>query len=656
MPEWEDLYIFYSYTIINLLTTGTANYFNEHEVTFSPEQKQTFQEFSAIPYSIDFDGDSQQEWLVEVDYPKYDGLRTWLPLNLNPDGTYTIIPNDLPIMFVDAPNDTVTELNVSHDVNGNWVKDIVLGSLSYFAGRMSGDVTVYSWDGNRIYELDTMRLPGVVPEYAEVYSSWFEIADYDGNGVKDLRVIEPRFLWFDCSWETVYTYSWKGEQQFISIKDEDIPLKPNCYIAKALSSSSPKEQVKYYQAALSNLHADSSSDLETWLHLQLSVAYSAQGLDFNAQQELDSLLAEDNAGKFHALINEAVQEVGYEPIAICQSLYNTACNLNSGSKLNTDIDDDLGFFGGYPIFYEINPERVCPYWDLFMNRISTISIPGNGEPVESLNNLGYSLKLPYSQNLDIDPQDELVGILEIERPLVMVLDHLNNEWKMYPIDYIDRLPISLEVNIYDSDDNGESEILVMAKMENHEYSECEPGTNTYHLIMGASAQDGYTPLKQRTFSCNFKPPVDLSTDQGKVQFIEYVTECNRCNLVNDQDITEEITLPDWVMMDGFFHQQENVDVFDYVQNIQQSVLSDGDIENTRSKIVELLEYLPDDVASAVLLSNQLHYLLGLSYELENKPEEAVRVYLELISEIPDTPWSWLAWARLSPNPILTEGK
>ncbi|MBK6325263.1 MAG: hypothetical protein IPF56_04865 [Chloroflexi bacterium] len=49
-----------------------------------------------------------------------------------------------------------------------------------------------------------------------------------------------------------------------------------------------------------------------------------------------------------------------------------------------------------------------------------------------------------------------------------------------------------------------------------------------------------------------------------------------------------------------------------------------------------------------MMHNRLLYLSGLTYELAGDNNQAVTTYLSLIRQAPNSPWSWLAWARLEP--------
>ncbi|MBK9053103.1 MAG: tetratricopeptide repeat protein [Chloroflexi bacterium] len=66
-------------------------------------------------------------------------------------------------------------------------------------------------------------------------------------------------------------------------------------------------------------------------------------------------------------------------------------------------------------------------------------------------------------------------------------------------------------------------------------------------------------------------------------------------------------------------------------------------------LIALINYLPPDDPEAHYLILQLTYMLGYTYEQEGREEEAIATYLALIQQAPESPWSWLAWARIEPG-------
>jgi hypothetical protein len=63
----------------------------------------------------------------------------------------------------------------------------------------------------------------------------------------------------------------------------------------------------------------------------------------------------------------------------------------------------------------------------------------------------------------------------------------------------------------------------------------------------------------------------------------------------------------------------------------------------------LMSNIPQDNPEAPGVLARLLYLKGMSFELQNREELAIDQYKELIRHYANSPWSWLAYARLKPE-------
>jgi len=359
-PEWKGLYFSPSAGIIELLTTSVSQYFNDHHTQFTSEQELSFPAFTAKPISIEIDDNGKKDWLVEVEFIEYQFI-TWLPLTTNSNGTYTLIPNDLPLRFTVDSNTTIN-FDANHDLTGDGRNDVVIAYTSYFAGGIRGNLSIYSWEKQGIYLLDTGDLRGVSPRFGETHESQYDIADHNGDGYDEIQVTWPRFRPFGCSWQTQYTDRWAGQTRIETVTNLDIPDQPDCYIAKALESENLVEQTQWFEAALTVAESkNSSQDLIAWIRLHLAVAYSSQGRDEDATQVMHSLINAGNQGHFLRAIQDTYRQTDSSPVSICKTLYANADAMGeSNSTFESDIDNDLSFDYAYPISYTPIPELVCP--------------------------------------------------------------------------------------------------------------------------------------------------------------------------------------------------------------------------------------------------------------------------------------------------------
>jgi hypothetical protein len=650
VPAWRDLFFYPSDSIEKLLVASTVQYLNDQHVQFFSQQKLSTQVFTALPIPVELDGDPQPEWLVQIDYTEYQ-IRAFLLLNVTADGTYHILPNDIPMINLQNSDDSFISLDTTHDLNGDGIDDLVIASQHYLAGSMSGQASVFSWNGKGLLRIGSVDLPGVNPR-ADSFISEYAIANRPDKSA-EIRVVWPRFRSFGCNWTTEYIYRWTGTQFTKSSLHNAIPDKPDCYIAQALESDQPREQVRWLQSALAQIKTgNATSDLKAWLLLRFAVAYSAQGRDSDAERTLKTLIGASETGNFLKAVIDTYSRVGPEPLLICKSLHATASDLaRSQSSFNSTIDGDLAFDFVYPISSSPVPDMVCPYWELLKNQIKAKKIVSNTGPVQALSMSGYQFKLLQVQNLDSDAAVEYIGVLQPEKPLIVAVDAVANGWQIYPIDFVDQPVVGMELATTLVADSVEPRTLLLAQLDTstrRETTDCMKNTQDYLLILAAGEKEGYKMLKWRGFSCQIQPPVDLQTKLGKDKFFSLVNECDHCDLMNDYYKVQ----PEWVKLQGFREKpQVDIDVFGYIDSIDQEVLDGVNLNQTRTKIARLIDYLPDNVPAAHILHNHLRYLFALSYELDGKPAQAVTEYLALIQAAPDTLWARLAWARLLPNPI-----
>ena len=387
--KFDGMYFFLSGSRMELLKTGTIQSLNKEKVRLTDGEKQIFPTFELMAHAIDLDGDNKTEWLIEINYPDY-GLLLHIPIKVNNEGFYELIPNDLYPMWPDFI-DMETNLVFGHDLTGDEKEDIVISYMSYLAGGVSGSISIYTWQNNGLYYFDGGSLKSVTPRFGEMYQSEYQIADHNQDGRDDILVTWPRFRPFGCAWETKTIYYWNGKERIEKETNAGIPNRPDCYIALALESRDAAEQADWLEKAkkeLSPMHPD----LEAFITLRLAAAYAAQGRIQDSQKQLTALDNVKETGVFLEIIRNTSEKFDFDALSVCKELHDQANELIiNNQNFNTEIDGYLAFFSGYPISFSPNPNTVCPYWDLLISQLATVSIPGNGDPSIDLAAKGYVL-------------------------------------------------------------------------------------------------------------------------------------------------------------------------------------------------------------------------------------------------------------------------
>ena len=88
-------------------------------------------------------------------------------------------------------------------------------------------------------------------------------------------------------------------------------------------------------------------------------------------------------------------------------------------------------------------------------------------------------------------------------------------------------------------------------------------------------------------------------------------------------------------------------IYEYIDEIEGNILAGAGLEAARQALQTIIAYIPPADPEAAFIVPRLQYLLGLSYEIEGRADEAVEAYLALIQSAPQSAWSWLAWTRLA---------
>jgi hypothetical protein len=336
------------------------------------------------------------------------------------------------------------------------------------------------------------------------------------------------------------------------------------------------------------------------------------------------------------------------PEQVSKALYTTAVDLaKAGSSFDSDLDEDFAFDGAYPISFEPDSSVVCPYWDLLKSQLQAKPIAIAADPAQTLAINGQPLELVQALNLDADSKEEYAGILQTERPLIVILDAASDSWRIYPVEFVDRAVIGLSATAAPTDSVADAQVLLLIQFDSSTRGEttgCAPESKDFRLILAAPGKDDYRLMGWRGFSCQAQPPVELQTEQGRKTFIALINECNRCDLINDFHREQ----PSWVEIRGLSDElPTNVNVFRYIDAIDSEVLQGENLSQNQAKIAQLLGYLPSDIPAAIILHRHLRYLSALSYELEGKVDLAIAGYLKLMQEDPDTLWAKLAQTRLT---------
>jgi hypothetical protein len=264
--DFEDSPFMPSESTGAILITDVIKYLNEKKLALSDGQTINYPSMKIKVFSA---GDSR--WLILTNFEDNYQLQRLIPVQETSEGSYEI-PAKFTTKAIDIySRDETPELITKYDFNGDGVNDLLSVSWNYLAGSVSGNMIIYAWDEEGLLTIGSASLPGVHPYYGEVNRSSYQIIQ-NPNEVAQVQITWPRYTWFDCSWTTTYTYSWKNNKEQKTTTGVEIPEKPECYVAKAFKSESLAEKIHWYKKSIASPNPKlNSNDYQAWLKLQLGI-------------------------------------------------------------------------------------------------------------------------------------------------------------------------------------------------------------------------------------------------------------------------------------------------------------------------------------------------------------------------------------------------
>lgn len=610
--------------ILELIQDSIERYFTSITEPFVPYQEQVVDDWSFILYPIEVDGDPGREWVAKITLPNMN-LISFITLDETPANIHTIIPSQFPNYSWHFDSNNIL-LNTTNDLTGDGIADIILSSSAYVGGQLTiGAIEVFAWDRQKFRFMESIS---TTYTYSFLNEPSFSIEDYTGDGIKDIQVITPKQQRFDCYWQRTDIYSWANMHPYHQILNENQPDTPVCNLSEAIFSlqslwnpyqpTSPITQATTLLHTLDQLNQEEEADTPqiVYTRLQLAFNYAMQGLDQTAQQILEGIYElPQNEGTVR-FIELQYEASGREVLGLCRNLLTNQSQIIN-TQLNLYVQSSLIYWDPG---YLVTPQRVCFLSRIAYLRATNAHLPASVSPTTALATEGLHLAYAQELNIDNDLEMEWLGILEPLDPSLVMFDLVSNEWQITFVDHL-LYPISdmtfAHRNILDNSPTPELIVSVRYNYLNGVGNE----SNHFEVFLFERQATGYETIAAPTSDSYISP------EQVRLSFF---------------------TLPDspppaWWFLDGFAEQ----DLLSYLGILMEQLLTMDDLETVRADLQALVDYLPADDPNAQLIINQLLFLIGYTYELNNDPPEAVQTYQQLIQQSPNSLWAWLAWARLA---------
>lgn len=604
--------------LLALLKNGIHQYLNQRKEQLVNGTAIEEEGFKLTPFSIELDNDLMPEWLIQFESLIFQA-RIFLLFDQNESTRYELIPSSLPTFWGRSYSDGWSELIIDKDFTGDGINEIVIDSVTVYSGFSGRILEVFTWADGLI----------MLEQIVDISHAVFEVADLDGDGLIDIRVSTQYFDRFGCEWVAVDLYRWPGQVGQHTLSNHERPETAVCNLARAttpfsaLWNPTKDGQSHFLEQAVNLLRTDPdvNEDFLVYALSQLAMAYVEQGLDDQARRAINDIYEIPGESKYQQSIRDYDQSDAV--IDLCRNLV-----ANAERILETDIGSYLteaGFLMSRGIIGD-GPYKpaICDLKYIGLTRVQNAVLPAATPPGETLAGLNVQYAFAQTVNLDDDPELEWIGILEPEAPWLVVFDTEGDWWVphfVYEIYAAPVLGLNFEHQRIASNDKVNNLVLIVAESPDDLLY-----TTEYTILLIDKVDHEYSIIARKY----------LYDEQPDLR-----------NLLQDfLNLDQPAVVPsEWEQLDGFL--EKPVSISTYIQYLTDSILTQTD-PTIPTQITDLLDYLPTDDGEARPYREHLTYLLGYHYELSGDADTAVATYLSLIQQTPDSPWAWLAWARLEP--------
>jgi hypothetical protein len=485
---------------------------------------------------------------------------------------------------------------------------------------------VYSWDDSGLFLLAT--IDAYDGKYAE--SPQIEIADYNQDGIVDIRVTHQKWMDLGCQYQEGDIYSWPGGD-LQHTQTSPMEGQPECDAARAVTQNlssqsvyirdvilSPEnlsidERIALLNHSLANTTIDSApfSDYIALLRLHLAMAYLSKGESELASTTIASISELPNT-EFTTTLQEVNLATEGDLVATCRLLYQDEWFRGLDMTANEDLLSQLGMLRNYGYPTTALQRRICPFPMVIAGHLDRLELPGNLSPENAFAENDIKIMFQKELNLDDDAESEWLVMVEPEAPQVVILDLVDNVWRLHRLAELIPPVTDFQAQVVPGTPDGYPVLLVQATQNIWSWF-CWGDQQTDILTIDLSA--GMNEVEDRIYACA-NDSLPLYSDKLSNPFYE-------------------------APLDYFFLQK--------IDQLEEEILSvKRPLPDIQNELSPLMNALPADTTSHQMMLNRLLYMSGLAYELDGKEAQAVSTYLSLIQQAPDSPWAWLAWARLEP--------
>lgn len=626
--------------VTTLLYEAIREYFLHDNPVLSSGMPVELNGWGYTPYTIQFDKDNDPEWIIKADV-SHSNTSFYLGFDQSEAGTLVFLPQE---KITDALHDYGSfQIHLDQDLTGDGIPELVFSTRRYIGGSATlSFVDVVTWQEGRLQALETIEL-----SYYYGLHTMYDIADYTGDGVADIRVLTPHEENFNCVWDEADIYSWDGFNRQPLMSDGLPPDTPWCNVWRGFGGvttdpiflysegTTLQEQIAFLEKALTQFAQEQFPPVELMalVRVRLAMMYGLEDRLAEAQTTLEAIATLPQDKPFIQIVQENYEATSGSLWSFCRALI-----ADANQMLDTEIGPyvNTALIRNNPWPYTPFLPFVCPLRGIALTQFSQATLTKGISPVQAAANMGLEIVLYQQANLDDDPEWEGIGILEPTDPTLVIFDPTTDTWEFFSVVGFINPVTTLEIATLDITQDALPEIIVALTFDTSEDTEPDfASENEVGILL--HEEDGFT------LGWPHYPDEMPVLEELDGEFFGLVPS-------SESGTTTPGRGPYWYFLRNFPITTDSSPIMYYLDDLQSAVLEQSRPQTIPDEIMACLDYLPTDDWDVQQLRYRLLFLLGYNYELAGETEEAIAVYLSLIQQAPQSPWSWLAWARLEPVP------
>jgi hypothetical protein len=604
-------------------------------------------------FKAELDGDPGDEWLVFANASQY-GVLTWLRMDTLADGSRQLMPfNADTYNFHIYASDPVLVEWVG-DFNQDGFTDMLLNAPWYFGGTYNQHFVFAQGSTTGFKVISDIEVGAFETDgYVE-----YTVSQPPNTDQLILTISDPVDLNWGCRYDTMTTYEWHSGDLRTTQEGAEPPLTAECYLARAVTPRAPLDpylNIAALQQALALFAEDDPEDIPkiAFAHYRMAVLYAMLDEDAQARAHLQAFLDFNRlagSGLVYTVESEVTGLMSapqLDPLALCGWIASTTYTHFPDWELYVN---ENSVYHVYPMYNEIAPPALCPVSQVVDWILDSVTVDPGISPQNALVSAGLPVVTAQSLWLPGWPEPAWLVLLQFDTYRLVSYRPWNADdpWKeerSFSSNSGDATWRNQDIT-----GDGYPEIAFAVPV----LDMGEQGTIGYQVSITSMVAEGIM-LTVGSY--------DHPANGEQFNLVRFLADNDHDGLA-DVAVTEAALWyealppldpadpPVWLTYNEWSGMLRDATQAQQAQEVEPEVLAalfeGADPAETRLALSHMRDGIQDSDPATLLFWQRLTYLVGLSYELEGRAEQAVAAYLEVILADPNSLWSSLAAIHLAP--------